>query len=480
MRIASRKSSGSRPPAGAMPIRSDVGREQQSLVDRRDDGRVAAQIRQHVAHAAPGVIRIDDGDHAVRRVRDHAVRHLRRARRERVRREHDVSPRDRGAQDTLTSRSSLDAEAGTVGQHDLSAGVRNAGERVVRREERAVEIGPVHQRAQVRRGGREDLRLDHAAQHDLQAHRARGVDHLQRTANPAALDELHVDAVDAPEQRGQIVRVLRVFVGDERDGRALADPAELRRRTGGDGLLAELDLEPRELRQQLDGLFRRPAFVRVDADGPGVDRADSFDRLDLGAAAELHLDDGMRTDLAHLRERLVERCDADRERRARRARGIEAEQPPQRTVEVFADEVVQRDVEPALLRGRQPVEQPFERVRVVAEVQCFEPGAHARDVLVVAFAGRTLAEPLQPVPAQPHDRGFRDGLRRAGDGERVLERKIERLDGELNRRHAVRFSALAKASARAPHPMCGRIWFSARNRRPKHEWPGRSQSRQSR
>src|ERR1035437_1352066 len=204
------------------------------------------------------------------------------------------------------------AESRAVRQHDLAVRVRDPGERIAGGEEGPVEIGPVDQRAQVGSGGGEDLRLDHAAEHDLEPQRARGVDHRQRAADPAAFRELDVEPVDAAVQGGEIARVLRVLVGDDRDRRTLANPAQLLGRAGRDRLLAELDLELRHLGEELDRLFGRPALVRVDTNRAVVDGTDRLDRLDLRALAELDFNDRVRPDLAHLRERLGERGDPDR------------------------------------------------------------------------------------------------------------------------------------------------------------------------
>jgi hypothetical protein len=144
--------------------------------------------------------------------------------------------------------------------------------------------------------------------------------------------------------------------------------------------------------------------------------------------AELDLDDRMRADFAHLGERLVERCDADRERRHRRARRVDAEQSPQRTVEIFADAVVQRDVESARFGGRKPAQQAVERVWIVAGVKRCQTGGDAIDAFAVALRGRALAERVDAVPMQAYEDRARDHLRRTRDRERVLEGKCERLD----------------------------------------------------
>ena len=74
---------------------------------------------------------------------------------------------------------------------------------IVRGEKRAVEVGPIHQRRELRRGRRQHRAFHHAPQHDLHTQRARRVDHLDRAADAAGLHQLHVYAVDAADQRGR-------------------------------------------------------------------------------------------------------------------------------------------------------------------------------------------------------------------------------------------------------------------------------------
>ena len=123
----------------------------------------------------------------------------------------------------------------------------------------------------MRGGGRQDRALDHAAQHDLQPERAGGVDHRQRTANTAALDEFHVDAVDAAGEREQVAGILRVFIGHERNRCTFANPAQPLGRTGRNRLFAKFDLEALEFAQQRHRRLGIPRFVGVDADRAAVD-----------------------------------------------------------------------------------------------------------------------------------------------------------------------------------------------------------------
>ena len=91
-------------------------------------------------------------------------------------------------------------------------------------------------------------------------------------------------AVDADEG----VEVLDrdgALVGDDRQRRALLEPAQLVEPPGRERLLDELHAEAHELRQQRDRVLGRPAGVRVDADRAAVDRADGLERLEVGRAA---------------------------------------------------------------------------------------------------------------------------------------------------------------------------------------------------
>src|SRR5438477_11376949 len=107
-----------------------------------------------------------------------------------------------GAKTTYLRNGSLlaNAQARTIRQNDFAAIIGNAAERIVFREKWPVDVGPIRKRRELGRGGRQDLAFDHAAEHDLQAQRARGMNHLERAANPAGLDEFDVDAVDAAVQ----------------------------------------------------------------------------------------------------------------------------------------------------------------------------------------------------------------------------------------------------------------------------------------
>src|SRR5947207_35617 len=109
------------------------------------------------------------------------------------------------------------AKAGPIRQYDFAAIVGDTGERIVFGEKWSVDIRPIDERRQLRRGGREDLAFNHAPEHDLQSQRTRGMDHLQRAANSARLDELDVDAVDAAVQFRQVFGDPRVLIRDDRN-----------------------------------------------------------------------------------------------------------------------------------------------------------------------------------------------------------------------------------------------------------------------
>ena len=54
-----------------------------------------------------------------------------------------------------------------------------------------------------------------------------------------------------------------------------------------------------------------------------------------------------------------------------------------------------------------------------------EVRTHGRDRFAVARGRRRFAEPFESAPRETHDGGVRDGLRAAGDRERVHERQCE-------------------------------------------------------
>ena len=95
-------------------------------------------------------------------------------------------------------------------------------EGLVGEQQVAVEVDPVDQRGDLRRGRDSELGLDHAAEHHAQPEGARRVDHPHSLAQAAGLGELDVDAVGVGRRRGDVAKVLAALVDDHRRPRAAA------------------------------------------------------------------------------------------------------------------------------------------------------------------------------------------------------------------------------------------------------------------
>jgi hypothetical protein len=96
--------------------------------------------------------------------------------------------------------------------------------------------------------------------------RARALARASRARrDPAALGELDVDPATTPPSASRSSGDT-ALVGDDRDRRALLEPAEVAIGARRERLLDELDAERRQLRQQRDRVVARPAGVGVDPD----------------------------------------------------------------------------------------------------------------------------------------------------------------------------------------------------------------------
>jgi hypothetical protein len=222
--------------------------------------------------------------------------------------------------------------------------------------------------------------------------------------------------------------------------------------SGRDGLLAKFDFVPFEFAQNLDRGIDVPAFVGVDANRAGVVRTDRADRLHLlGRRAEAELDFKNRRvgDFGELAHRQLRIGNADRLRGLRRFRRVETEQSVERLAELFADEIVQREIEARACRRRNAgVKQVFEAVGIVnGEWVRFEITHNALNRFTVPLDRRRLADALVVMMAQANDRRVSDGLGLAArDLKRMQQRQVERQDGE--REHRRRFQpAIAPSSA---------------------------------
>ena len=216
-------------------------------------------------------------------------------------------------------------------------------------EQVAVEVDPLGQRRDGRRGGDPDRRLLHAAQERPEAELAGPGEHPGRRSDPAALGQLDVDPVDDPDQPVEVVDRDRALVGHDRQRRRRLEGRQVVEATGRERLLDELDAErTRSGRSRVPSSSDQPVLASTRI-GPVVDRPDRGQRLEVGRPAELDLErreaDRPGGPLGDDR-RLV---DPDREV-GRRDLGRQAEQLVDGDPEDLADQVVEGDVERALGR----------------------------------------------------------------------------------------------------------------------------------
>src|SRR6266508_644144 len=91
--------------------------------------------------------------------------------------------------------------------------------RIVGDQDVAVEVDVVAERRHVRAGGDAEAGLDHAAEHDAEAERARRVRHAHALADAAGLRELDVDPVRAFRAGCDVGKRVAVLVDVDRDRR---------------------------------------------------------------------------------------------------------------------------------------------------------------------------------------------------------------------------------------------------------------------
>src|SRR5579871_3123501 len=88
-----------------------------------------------------------------------------------------------------------DTEARALGGNLDAVDELDPGPRILGEEQVPVEVDVVAEARDRGRSGDPEPAFDHAAEHDVEAESACGVDHAQRLADPARLRELDVDAV---------------------------------------------------------------------------------------------------------------------------------------------------------------------------------------------------------------------------------------------------------------------------------------------
>ena len=219
--------------------------EAERLLDRADDRDAALRL--------PRPRRVEDRDDRPLAVGEHAARGLPVVRVAREALGEDQQPLRRGRTPS----------PGRLGRHLDAVGERDARPRVVGDQQVPVEVDVVAERRDGAAGGDPEPRLDHAAEHDAEPERARGVRHPDRLADPARLRELDVDPVRDLGAGGDAVEPVAVLVDVDRDRRALLQrpPALV---AGAERLLAVLDAELLQLRQRVERLVERPPLVHVD------------------------------------------------------------------------------------------------------------------------------------------------------------------------------------------------------------------------
>ena len=232
-----------------------------------------------------------------------------------------------------------------------------------------------HSEANCAAGGDAERALDHAAEHDDEPERARGVHHAHGLADAARLGQLEVDAVGVARHVGDVAQRVAALVDDQRD--AAADRAQLAERValaGRERLLDQLDAEPDQRRQQLARLRERPSPRWRRRAAAGRRRARMASQpLEVALAAELDLEPPVARlgGAARAVRRALDGVDADRVRRLGRAVG-EAEQAPGRLADQLADQVVEGALDRAAADDRAAARAQarldrLERERVVAE-----------------------------------------------------------------------------------------------------------------
>src|SRR5581483_97549 len=280
-------------------------------------------------------------------------------------------------------------------------------------------------------------------------------------ADPARLRELDVDPVRALGTRGDVAKRVAVLVDEDRERRALLQLGAAGI-AGRQRLLAVLDTELGELRQELERLREAPGLVHVHLERQVAgDAADGTDALDVEAvpAAELELE------AAEAGERLLRAArhvvgvpEPDRPAR-RRAGAPQAEEPPDRLAEQLPLQVVESRVDRRARRELacgEPRHDLLERERIVPDRGrvLLDLGKRRSRGLAVPLDRRRLAEAGDARMAQLDDQRLRRVGRSAGDDERLRELELDDPGGDLHEgrgyTHLVVPAPVAQGIERAP------------------------------
>src|SRR2546423_4809126 len=139
-----------------------------------------------------------------------------------------------------------DTESGLVCGNLGTVEKGDAGPGIVRQQEVAVEVDVITERRDLRGRCNAEAGLDHAAEHDAEPERTRGVSHPDCLADATGLRELDVDAVRSLCARGDVLQPMAVLV--QVDGnRGLGLQTSSARVAGGQRLLAVVHAELGEL-----------------------------------------------------------------------------------------------------------------------------------------------------------------------------------------------------------------------------------------
>ncbi len=334
---------------------------------------------------------------------------------------------------------------GSVGSRIWPRSIR---ERIVHRKRRAVQIGGIDERREMRGRGDAERSLDHAAHHDEHAVGAGGSDHAERFPQRSALGELDVDPVDATGEPRNIGGDETAFVHDDgqvvlgRHAPHLEQSVQIIRR---ERLLQKLDAVLLQDRDHLLGPCHGPARVGIHAQRLPRRLAHDTENLFVAVGAELHFQNGVVLGFTHFGPHLVRRIESNREGGQGSTFGIESPQPPQRLPQLFPNEIMQRRRErgagrpvlrqrvlPAILRGFK-----VERIARHVRAEVLEAGEHRVERLAIERGWIGFAPSLLPVVIDESDPGALVPVGRAtGDDEGVAGGDGALLDVQL---HSQRF-----------------------------------------
>src|SRR5690349_9513185 len=105
-------------------------------------------------------------------------------------------------------------------------------------------------------GGDGDRAFDHAADHDAQVMGASDMDHFQGAVDASAFHILDVDAVNMPDQPGDIIDGDGAFIGDDGERDIVAHQLESGEIVGRYGLFHKLYIVRGQSIDLVNGLFR--------------------------------------------------------------------------------------------------------------------------------------------------------------------------------------------------------------------------------